>query len=90
MTKTLPLFLGFIILGLLSVATRYFKVRLDLRRLALLAALSFLLGYMLFYTAAWRLLISGVRMLTRISILGLLALVAAVFLAMKAEEERKR
>jgi hypothetical protein len=54
-----------------------------------LVAVSFLLGYLLFYTAAWRLLLSGVRMLTRISILGLLALVVAVFLAMKAAEERK-
>lgn len=90
MTKAIPLLLGFIMLFLLSTATRYFKVKLDLRRLTLLVAVSLLLGYMLFYTAAWRLLISGVRLLTRISILGLLAIVVAVFLAMKAAEERKR
>lgn len=88
MTKTLPLLLGFIILSLLSVATRYFKVTLDLRRLTLLVAVSFLLGYMVFYTAAWRLLISGVRMLACTSTFALLALVG-VFLAMKAAEERK-
>lgn len=89
MTKAIPLLLGFIILSLLSTATRYFKVKLDLRRLTLLVAVSFLLGYMLFYTAAWRLLLSSVRLLIRISILGLLALVAAIFLVMKAAEERK-
>ncbi len=88
MTKTLPLLLGFTVLLLLSLGTRYFKVKMDLRRLTLLVAVSFLLGYLLFYTMAWRLLISAVRLLTRAWIFGLLALVVAVFLAMKAAEER--
>jgi len=89
MTKALPLLLGFIMLSLLSLATRYFKVRLDLRRLTILVAVSLLLGYLLFYTAAWRLLLSGVRLLACTSIFGLLALVVGIFLAMKAAEERK-
>lgn len=88
MTKTIPLLLGFIMLTLLSTVTRYFKVKMDLRRLTLLVAVSFLLGYMLFYTAAWRLLISGIRLLTGISILALLALVMAVFLAMRGAKGR--
>jgi len=67
MTKTLPLLLGFIMLILLSLATRYFKVTLDLRRLALMVAVSFLLGYLLFYTAAWRFLFSTVKFLSCIS-----------------------
>ena len=90
MTKAIPLLLGFIILSLLSLATRYFRVKLDLRRLTLLVAVSFLLGYMLFYTAAWRLLISGVKLLSCASGLGIVALVVGVFLVMKAAEERKR
>ena len=89
MTKTLPLLLGFIILIFLSVATRYFKVKLDLRRLTLLVAVSLLLGYLLFYTAAWRLLISSVRMLACTSIFGIAALLAGVLLAMRGAEERK-
>lgn len=89
MTKTLPLLLGFIILILLSLATRYFKVKMDLRRLTLLVAVSFLVGYMLFYTAAWRFLISGVKFLSCASGLGIIALVVVVFLIMKAAEERK-
>lgn len=89
MTKTIPLLMGFILLILLSTATRYFKVNLDLRRLTLLVAVSFLLGYMLFYTAAWRLLISGVKFLSCVSGLGIIALIVGVFLAMKAAEERK-
>jgi len=89
MTKTLPLLLGLIILILLSTATRYFKVNLDLRRLTLLVAVSLLLGYLLFYTAAWRLLISGVRLLACTSTFGLVALVG-VFLILKGAEERKR
>jgi len=89
MTKTIPLLLGFIIVILLSTATRYSKVKLDLRRLTLLVAVSLLLGYLLFYTAAWRLLISAVRLLTRAWIFGLLALVVGVFLAMKAAEKGK-
>jgi len=90
MTKTIPLLLGFIMLTLLSTVTRYFKVKLDLRRLTLLVAVSLLLGYMIFYTAAWRFLFSAVRLLTRAWIFGLLTLVVAVFLALKAAEERKR
>lgn len=89
MTKTLPLLLGFVILSLLSLATRYFKVKLDLRRLTLLVAVSLLLGYLLFYTAAWRFLFSTVKFLSCISGLGIIALVAGVFLAMKAAEERR-
>lgn len=88
MTKTLPLLLGFIMLLLLSTATRYFNIKLDLRRLTLLVAASLLLGYLLFYTAAWRLLLSGVRMLACTSIFGLVALVG-VFLILKGAEERK-
>ncbi len=83
MTKTLPLLLGFILLILLSTATRYFKVNLDLRRLTLLVAVSLLLGYVLFYTAAWRLLLSGVRLLACTSILGIAALLAGVVIAMR-------
>lgn len=90
MTKAIPLLLGFIILFLLSTATRYFKVKLDLRRLTLMVAVSLLLGYMLFYTAAWRLLLSSVKLLSCASGLGLTALVVGIFLAMKAAEERKR
>ncbi len=90
MTKAIPLLLGFIILSLLSTATRYFKVKMDLRRLTLLVAVSFLLGYMLFYTAAWRLLLSSVKFLSCVSGLGIIALVVGVYLAMKAAEERKR
>jgi len=89
MTKTLPWLLGFIILSLLSVATRYFKVTLDLRRLALMVAVSFLLGYLLFYTAAWRFLFSTVKFLSCISGLGIIALVVGISLAMKAAEERE-
>jgi len=88
MTKAIPLLMGFIILFLLSTATRYFKVKMDLRRLTLLVAVSLLLGYMLFYTAAWRVLISGVRLLTCTSIFGLIALVG-FFLILKGAEERK-
>jgi len=90
MTKTIPLLLGFIMLGLLSTATRYFKVKLDLRRLTLLGAVSFLLGYMLFYTAAWRFLFSTVKFLSCTSVVGIIALVVGGFLVMKAAEERKR
>ncbi len=90
MTKTIPLLLGLIILSLLSLATRYFKVKLDLRRLTLLVAVSLLLGYLLFYTAAWRFLFSTVKFLSCISGLGIIALVVGVFLALKAAEERKR
>ena len=89
MTKMLPLLLGFIILIFLSVATRYFKVKLDLRRLTLLVAVSLLLGYLLFYTAAWRFLFSTVKLLSCVSGLGIIALVVGVFLALKAAEERK-
>jgi len=88
MTKTIPLLLGFIVLILFSLSARYFKFKLGLRRLILLVAVSLLLGYLLFYTAAWRLLISGIRLLTRISILGLLALVVAVSLAMRGDKGR--
>ena len=52
-------------------------------------AVSFLSGYVLFYTAAWRLLISGVKFLSCISGLGIIALVVVVFLVMKAAEEQK-
>ncbi|MFQ6001608.1 MAG: hypothetical protein ACE5LG_08055 [Anaerolineae bacterium] len=83
MTKMLPLLLGFVMLSLLSLATRYFKVKLDLRRLTLLVAVSFFLGYLLFYTAAWRLLFSGVRLLACTSTLGIAALLAGVLLAMR-------
>lgn len=89
MTKTIPLLLGFIILSLLSLATREFKVKLDLRRLTLLVAVSLLLGYLLFYTAAWRLLISGVKLLSCVSVLGIFVLIAGIYLALKAAEERK-
>jgi len=89
MTKTIPLLLGFIILSLLSVATRYFKVKLDLRRLTLLVAGSLLLGYLLFYTAAWRFLFSTVKLLSCVSVLGIFALIAGIYLALKAAEERR-
>ncbi len=89
MTKTIPLLLGFILLILLSTATRYFKVKMDLRRLTLLVAGSFLLGYLFFYTALWRLLFSTVKLLSCVSVLGIVALIAGVYLAMKAAEERK-
>ncbi|MCJ7667139.1 MAG: hypothetical protein MUP04_02430 [Anaerolineae bacterium] len=89
MTKTIPLLLGFIILSLLSLATREFKVKLDLRRLTLLVAVSLLLGYLLFYTAAWRFLFSTVKLLSCVSGVGIIALVLGVFLAIKAAEERR-
>lgn len=89
MTKTIPLLLGFIILSLLSLATREFKVKLDLRRLTLLVAVSFFLGYLLFYTAAWRFLFSTVKLLSCVSGVGIIALVLGVFLAIKAAEERR-
>ena len=89
MTKTIPLLMGFILLILLSTATRYFKVKLDLRRLTLLVAVSLLLGYLLFYTAAWRLLISGVRLLACTSTLGIAALLAGVLLAMRGAKGRR-
>lgn len=89
MTKTIPLLMGFILLILFSTATRYFKAKLDLRRLTLLIAVSFLLGYLLFYTAAWRLLLSGVKFLSCVSGLGIIALIVGVLLAMKAAENRQ-
>lgn len=86
MTKAIPLLLGFILLILFSTATRYFKINLDLRRLTLLVAVSFLMGYLLFYTAAWRLLLSGVKFLSCVSGLGIIALVVGVFLAMRGDK----
>jgi hypothetical protein len=88
MTKAIPLLMGFILLILLSTATRYFKVNLDLRRLTLLVAVSFLLGYLLFYTAAWRLLFSTVKLLSCVSGLGIIALVAGVLLVMRGAKGR--
>jgi hypothetical protein len=88
MTKTIPLLLGFIILSLLSLATREFKVKLDLRRLTLLVAVSFFLGYLLFYTAAWRFLFSTVKLLSCVSGVGIIALAGAIFLAMRGAKGR--
>jgi len=88
MTKTIPLLLGFIVLILFSLSARYFKFKLDLRRLTLLVAVSLLLGYLLFYTAAWRLLFSTVKLLSCVSGLGIIALVAGVLLVMRGAKGR--
>ena len=88
MARTLPLLLGVLILLLLGLATRSFRVKLDARRLTLLVAVSLLLGYMLFYTALWRLLFSTVKFLSCTSALGIIAIAGAIFLAARGARGR--
>lgn len=88
MVRALPLLLGVLILLLLGLAARSFRVKLDARRLTLLIAVSFLLGYMLFYTALWHLLFSTVKFLSCTSVLGIIAVAGAIFLAMRGAKGR--